>query len=88
MASTTHITVHALRACQLCQHHQVQADGMACANPRVAGARNTVPCTQARQAGGGCGPDAMQMHWPRIECVPPARPLHAHFTGRAWGAAS
>lgn len=75
-------TVHPLRGCQLCHHHVGYADGSAellCACPLVAGADVRVPCHQARQPGGGCGPNARHQLWPEIELHP--TPAARHFEG-------
>ena len=54
------------RACQLCDHRRPVGDTLHCAAPLVAGAQRTVPCELARRWGGGCGPEADHLQWPRI----------------------
>lgn len=67
-------SVHPLRACQLCTHARQVEAGLQCGQPVVAGALLTVPCTQARKPGGGCGPDATHQNWPHLEHAMRVRP--------------
>lgn len=71
-ASVPHLP--ALRACELCDHHHVDAGGVLhCTCPRVAGTGRQVSCESARRRYGGCGPDAEHMQWAALD-VPSLRP--------------
>ena len=79
-APRQHPQVNHLRACQLCGHRMDDSDQgnaggeLLCACPLVAGAAGRVPCHQARQRNGGCGPNASHLLWSAIDLHPAKRP--------------
>jgi hypothetical protein len=60
-------------ACLRCTHHRQDGEQLLCREQTVAGVHRAMPVAWARATGGGCGPDAMRMHWPDGEMRPPRR---------------
>lgn len=84
MKAFTPVTVHELRACQLCTQHTAGIAGLCCTHPLVVHqAGGPTLCATARRPDGLCGPDARHQHWPHLDrelqrrVVLPPLPLYA-----------
>lgn len=65
--------VDELGACRRCLS-RIEVDGqLHCTDRLVRGPLASVPCIQARSRDGGCGWEALRMHWPAIGQGPTLR---------------
>lgn len=64
------LQVDPVGACRHCMSVLHSGSQLLCSDSHVRGAGAPVPCTQARGSYGGCGPEALRLHWPAIDVYP------------------
>ncbi len=64
------LQVDPVGACRHCLSALGQDGQLLCNDRHVRGPGAPVACTQARGQHGGCGPEALRLHWPAIGVYP------------------